>query len=49
MIMIPHWIKEGKCWEEDNQQYFNICKECDDEFIGHKHRRVCKECVTKNK
>jgi hypothetical protein len=46
-IDIPTWINKEKCWEEDNQAYFNKCKECEKEFLGHKHIRVCKQCTTK--
>ena len=36
-------------WPEDfkleNGNYSNRCRKCNSYFIGHKHRRVCKECV----
>lgn len=46
----PLWMKGGKenDWHEDaeheNGQYFNRCLSCDDDFIGHKRRHVCRKC-----
>lgn len=35
-------------WHEDasheNGQYFNKCLSCDDDFIGHKRRHICRKC-----
>jgi len=41
-------MKEEKCWKEDyyleNGKYYNTCLICKESFIGHKIRRVCREC-----
>ena len=35
-------------WKEDfiheNGNYMNICIRCDEEFLGHKRRVICKKC-----
>ena len=35
-------------WHEDapheNGQYFNRCLSCDEDFIGHKRRHICRKC-----
>ncbi len=45
---IPKWIDKDRCWN-DKQQYFNRCKNCNQQFTGHKHRRICKICVALKK
>lgn len=46
-VIYPH--DEERSWTEDfkyeNGNYSNICKLCDQEFHGHKHRYVCKKCI----
>lgn len=41
-------FNKEKCYPEDyhleNGNYSNICKQCEQEFLGHKHRRICKQC-----
>ena len=41
-------INENKCWESDyhleNGKYLNRCIRCKEQFLGHKYRRICKEC-----
>lgn len=38
-------------WTEDfpheNGNYMNVCRECGNEFLGHKRRVVCKLCFSK--
>jgi hypothetical protein len=45
-LIIPH-NKAGD-WPEDfsgeNGNYMNRCRVCENEFMGHKYRRVCKVC-----
>jgi hypothetical protein len=49
------WIKNlresKKSWKEDfkheNGNYLNVCVQCNDEFLGHKRRVICKECQDK--
>lgn len=40
-------------WPEDfhleNGNYYNYCTACENEFIGHKRRRVCKVCQNATK
>ena len=43
-LELPNWIDKDRCWD-DKQQYFNRCKNCNQQFTGHKHRRICKICV----
>ena len=37
-------------WKEDfsheNGNYMNICIRCDEEFLGHKRRVICKKCFS---
>lgn len=39
-------------WPEDfhleNGNYSNICIQCEDTFLGHKRRNICKKCASKN-
>lgn len=41
--MSKDWIED---FEHENGNYQNICKICNSKFMGHKIRRVCKECYT---
>lgn len=34
--------------DEDNGVYSNMCRVCQQRFIGHKRRMVCKGCSTPN-
>ena len=47
------WAVTDRDWVEDfeheNGQYFCQCFECDEQFMGHKRRYVCKVCHTKAK
>lgn len=44
-------MKKEKNWEEDfpheNGNYYNMCRDCGEQFLGHKRRQVCKECANK--
>jgi hypothetical protein len=41
-------LPESRCYPEDtdreNGSYSNVCCECNQQFIGHKRRYICKEC-----
>ena len=41
--MSKDWIED---FEHENGNSQNICKICNSKFMGHKIRRVCKECYT---
>ena len=41
--MSKDWTED---FEHENGMYQNICKICNSKFMGHKIRRVCKECYT---
>lgn len=32
-------------FEHENGNYINKCKNCDNQFLGHKRRTRCKKCV----
>ena len=42
-------LSSPKNWKEDfhleNGKYINICCKCDEEFLGHKRRVICKQCM----
>ncbi len=38
-------LTSGRCWEDDIQQYENICGICRKHFLGHKERAACKLCT----
>lgn len=46
----PLWMSGGEIndWLEDasheNGQYFQRCCSCDEDFIGHKRRHICRKC-----
>lgn len=48
---IPKHICSEKCWKIDftDGTYENTCQLCGYEFLGNKHRRICKECSDKPK
>ena len=33
-------------WQHENGKYYNGCVICNDTFIGHKRRVICKQCAT---
>jgi hypothetical protein len=47
----PTETTSAKDWPEDasheNGNYFNMCSVCDEQFIGHKRRMICKQCSTR--
>lgn len=53
--MRPLWMTGGEKndWREDfaheNGQYFNRCSACDEDFIGHKRRHICRKCYYESK
>lgn len=42
-------IKFKKCWTEDfhleNGNQMNICVVCNEQFLGHKRRFICRWCA----
>jgi|GEM_PF-3583095 hypothetical protein len=53
--MTEQWHQPGESprdWTEDfdheNGEYLNRCQDCGGDFYGHKRRRECKECTTRN-
>jgi hypothetical protein len=40
------WIEDR---EHENGSYVNTCSDCDNRFVGHKRRYICKECYVKDK
>ena len=32
-------------FEMENGQYMHQCRECENTFVGHKYRRICKVCA----
>jgi formate dehydrogenase maturation protein FdhE len=53
--MIDDWLGEGNdCdWKEDfgheNGRYFCVCVTCENKFMGHKRRHICKTCDTESR
>lgn len=49
-LVVPLWLTGGELndWTEDapheNGQYFNCCLSCNEDFIGHKRRHICRKC-----
>lgn len=48
-VGIGGWVRGVRDWEEDfaheNGNYFNKCVRCNNMFMGHKRRVVCKSCA----
>jgi len=46
-------IDDPRSYPEDsageNGNYMNICCSCDKDFVGNKHRMICKTCQKENK
>jgi len=46
----PYLFDSKKNWQEDYECgencYESICSVCGCSFLGHKHRFICKECIT---
>ncbi len=49
-VMRPLLDNHEGNWTEDfsheNGNYMNICIRCDQEFLGHKRRVICKKCFS---
>ena len=49
----PELVKSKKSYQEDftheNGNYFCLCLRCGSQFLGHKRRSICKECLTPSK
>lgn len=49
-VVRPAWMTGSPdCdWPEDsgheNGNYYNKCLACDFDFVGHKHRHICRKC-----
>jgi len=44
--MSRDWIED---FNHENGMYGNLCIECENEFIGHKRRMVCRICAAQQR
>lgn len=51
-MSLPLHLQSDRNWEEDFERggmYTNDCVKCSMDFVGMKHRRVCKKCYEESK